>query len=270
VNQGLVQYDAVAHAYARLVAPRYAPIAALLDAAVGSVAAGSIVVELAAGTGALTSRVAPRVLAKDGRYVAVDISAGMLRQARAVVDSRVRLVVADGDATGLGTSSADLVLSSLGVLQDTDEGWREAARLLRSHGRVVLTMWGVDYAERDLIAEARRLLGGPPLPATPVIDAVDRASRAGFRSVRRQDVRLPVVHDSMEDYLRYRAAFGVPPWVPPGREQDAVDAVRTAAARHVNQDGQVVLDWNVTVLEAEVDELFGPGWPGQPQRRTDL
>ena len=256
-SKDVPQYDAVADAYAGLVAPRYAPIAALLDTAVGPITPRSTVVELAAGTGALTRLVAPRVLAQGGAYLAVDISAGMLHQARAVVDPRVQLILGDGAATTLGTSSVDLVVSSLGVLQDTDEGWCEAARLLRPHGRVVLTMWGVDYAERDLIAEARRLLGGPALPATPVDDAIARAARAGFGICRRQDVRLPAVHASMQDYLQYRAAFGVPPWVPPGRESDALDAVRAAAARYVNQDGQVVLDWNVTLLEAQVDEASG-------------
>ena len=80
------QYDAVADSYARLVAPRYAPIAALLHTAIGPVTPRSRVVELAAGTGALTRLVAPRVLAQDGDYIAVDVSEGMLRQARAVVE----------------------------------------------------------------------------------------------------------------------------------------------------------------------------------------
>ena len=257
LDRPAAQYDAVADSYARLVAPRYAPIAALLHTAIGPVAPRSSVVELAAGTGALTRLVAPRVLAQDGDYIAVDISAGMLRQARAVVDPRVRLLVADGDATGLGTSSVDLLLSCLGVLQDTDEGWREAARLLRPHGRVVLTMWGAVYAERDLIAEVRRLLGAPALPATPVDDALARAARAGFGSLRHQDVRLPVVHDSIQDYLQYRAAFGVPPWVPPGRETDAVDAITAAAESYLNQDGQVLLDWTVSVLQAQIDNPSG-------------
>ena len=55
------------------------------------------------------------------------------------------------------------------------------------------------------------------------------------------------------------ASSGVryPPWVPPGRETDALDAVRAAASRYVNQDGQVVLDWKVTLLEAQVDEASG-------------
>jgi SAM-dependent methyltransferase len=210
------------------------------------------VVELAAGTGALTRLLAPRVLATSGTYLAVDISVEMLRQARATLDPRVELVVADAEATTLGASSADLVVSSLGVLQDSDEGWHEASRLLRHRGRVVLTMWGVDYAERDLIAEARRLLGGPALPGTPLADALARGSRAGFYSLRHEDVRLPVVHDSMQDYLQYRAAFGVPPWVPSGREAEAIDVITAAAGAYLNADGRVVLDWNVTVLDATV------------------
>lgn len=252
VNQGAAQYDAVAQAYAQLVAPRYQPIAALLKDAVGQMVPRLTVIELAAGTGTLTRLLAPAVLAAAGEYVGVDISEQMLRQARGTLDPRVELVIADGEATGLAASSADLVVSSLGVLQDTDAGWREAARLLRPGGRLVLTMWGGDYAERDLIAEARRVLGGSPLPATPVDDALDRASRAGFHSLRHHDVRLPAVHDSMEDYLQYRGAFGNPPWVPPGRDADLIHALTTAAARYVNADGKVVLDWSVTVLEGTI------------------
>jgi SAM-dependent methyltransferase len=190
----------VAEAYARLVAPRYAAIAALLDAAAGPIAAGSTVVELAAGTGTLARLLAPRVLAAEGAYVAVDISAEMLRQAHGTVDPRVECIVADGEATTLATSRADLVVSSLGVLQDTDAGWREAARLLRPNGRVLLTMWGTDYAERDLIAEARRRLGGPPLPKAPLSNPLARAARAGFGSIRHEDFRLPIVHRSLADY----------------------------------------------------------------------
>jgi SAM-dependent methyltransferase len=250
VNRPAAQYDQVAEQYARLVAPRYTAIAALLDAAVGPVASGSTVVELAAGTGTLTRLLAPRLIAADGAYVALDISIEMLRQARETVPPRVELLVADGEATMLATSTADLVVSSLGVLQDTDARWREAARLLHAHGRVVLTMWGVHYAERVLIAEARRQLGAPPMPTAPLVDAVARAARAGFGSIRHQDFRLPAVHHSMADYLEYRAAFGAPPWVPPGRQADALHAIRDAAAPYVNANGNVELDRNVTLLEA--------------------
>ena len=244
------QYDAVADSYARLVAPRYAPIAALLHTAIGPVAPRSSVVEFAAGTGALTRLVAPRVLAQDGDYIAVDISAGCFAKRAA---SWIR---------GFGSSSPT-VTPPAWDLECRPVAWlpsgcfrtptRDGARPLgccappRPRG---VDHVGVAYAERDLIADVRRLLGAPALPATPVDDVLARAARAGFGSLRHQDVRLSVVHDSIQGYLQYRSALGVPPWVPPGRETDAVDAITAAAESYVNQDGQVVLDWNVSVLEA--------------------
>ena len=195
--------------------------------------------------------VAPRMLAQDGDYIAVDISAGMLRQARAVVDPRVRLLVADGDATGLGTSSVDLLLSCLGVLRTPT---RDGAR---PPGCCAPRPHHVDHvaqrlAEHDLIAEVQHLLGAPALPATPVDDALAEPLMPVRLTAGTRTSGLPVW-----SMTRVQATYSTGPRSACHREC-LPDARRTpstrctAALRRVlNQDGQVYLDWTVSVLQAQ-------------------
>jgi len=72
----MAQYDEVAEQYARLIAPRYDAIARLV-AEQARPSPNDHIVELAAGTGALTRLLSPAVV-EDGMYVASDISAAML------------------------------------------------------------------------------------------------------------------------------------------------------------------------------------------------
>lgn len=244
----MAQYDAVADRYAQLIAPRYQPIAQLV-ADHARPAATARVVEFSAGTGALTRLLAPRVVA-EGSYLALDNSAPMLSHARPTVDRRVEFLVADVEAVPLPDRAADLVVSSLGPVQDTARGLGEAFRLLRPGGRLVLGMWGTDYAERALLAAARNKLDLPPYPATSVADATARVLRSGFSAVRSASFRLPVVHESVVAYQEYRASFGRPPSLPLARLPAALDAIGDAALAYTDARGRVCLDWTVVVLEA--------------------
>lgn len=245
------QYDAVADDYARLVAPKYAPVAALVaDRVVSRELRPTSVVELAAGTGALTRLLAPRLL-PTADYLAVDISPEMLRNARQVVDPRVRLEVADLVSLPIESGSVDLVVSSLGPMQDSEEGWAEAARILRPSGRVVLVTWGADYSELDLIRATRRRLGeDEDFPKASIGQVAGGAERAGFGGLHHEDVRLVVEHASVEDYLAYRCAFGRPPWVPDDRLAEVLRAIACEAGRYTDEQGRVVLDWTLTLVEA--------------------
>ena len=246
------QYEDVADEYARLVAPKYVPIAALVADRVPSVVSAHEVVELAAGTGVLTRLLAPRVLRAGGSFTAVDLSPEMLRNAHRHVDPRVELVVGDVEDLPLPDGSADLVVSSLGPVQDSDRAWSEVTRVLRPGGRVVLVTWGTEYGERTLVQAVRGRLGLDPLPAMAPEEYVTRARRAGLVDVGLDRAALPAVHDSVDAYLSYRAAFGRPQWIGDRSLDDVRDAIRAECCRYVDVRGQVVLDWAVLVIDAHL------------------
>ena len=72
-------YDAVAHNYEELIAPKYAPIAAgVLEYA--GLRPGDQVLEVAAGTGCLTVQAAPLLL-PGGHLIATDAATAMIELA---------------------------------------------------------------------------------------------------------------------------------------------------------------------------------------------
>lgn len=237
------QYDPVAEQYARLIAPRYAAIARLV-ADVAAPRPDARVVELAAGTGALTRLLAPLVLAR-GTYVAVDASPAML--ACADVDPRVQLLVADLEATPLPDAQADLVVCSLGPAQSRQAA-TEAARLLRRPGTFVSATWGDDYRELVLLNAARRRVGLDPYPRNTAASACAHLTAAGLAGVGVSSVRLPAVHESVEHYLAYRASFGCPPGLAPERFPALLDAIAAEAEHYLDATGRVCLDWQIELI----------------------
>ncbi len=112
-------------------------------------------VDLGAGTGFVTTAIAPRV----GSVLAVDISPAMAvslgeRAARAGLEN-VRTKVADLRELRLPPASADLIVSSYALhhLRDADKRalTAEAARWLRPGGRIVVAdmMFGRGTSRRD-------------------------------------------------------------------------------------------------------------------------
>jgi SAM-dependent methyltransferase len=248
----MAQYDDVAADYARLIAPRYAPIARLVADGVlaRSPAREATVVEVAAGTGLLTSLLAPELPAGT-RYVATDLALPMLRLAREQLgDTGVRFALAGAHALPFRDRCADLVVSSLGPVQEDVALLAEARRVLAPGGHLVLGLWGTGYSELALLQVARTRLGLGDFPAAPVEAATARCVDAGFEHVHARPHRLDVTHPGMAAYLAYRRSFGWPPWLPEGRREDWLPAVESAAAAYVDDSGQVRLDWTVVVVEA--------------------
>src|SRR4051812_30174654 len=139
----MTQYDDVPAAYARRVVPRYVPIAQLVvDRCAESLASARAVVEVAAGTGLLTGLLEPG-LPEGSTYVATDISAAMLRLARTRPGAdRIPHVCAAAFAMPFPDATTDLVVSSLGPMQEDVRALSEALRLLAPGGHLVLSMWG--------------------------------------------------------------------------------------------------------------------------------
>jgi SAM-dependent methyltransferase len=152
----------------------------------------------------------------------------------------------------LPDATADLVVSSLCPVQDSDAGLAEVVRLLRPGGRLVVAMWGPDYAELHLLDAARKRVRLDPYPTRDLEATAQRVERAGLVDVVQTEHRMPVVHRSVPDYLRYRAAFGRTPGLTNDRLARYDAAVAAQAWRRTGADGAVLLDWSVVVLEARL------------------
>jgi SAM-dependent methyltransferase len=243
------QYDAVAEDYDRLVRPRFEAVAALVVDRVRELTdvAPADVVEISAGTGALTHQLAPLTAS----YVATDISEPMLAVARQYDVpgiERVRWQSADMEDLPLDSSSADVVVSSLGPLLDSDRALAEAQRVLRPGGLVAGVTWGDDYRELECAQEARRRLHLPPRRTTSPAEIADRLAGAGYGEVVVRDTRLSAVHPSVAAYLDFRRAFGPIPGLNPAESEDLLRMLADCVTAYTDDDGQVLLDWQVCVF----------------------
>jgi SAM-dependent methyltransferase len=242
----MAQYDQVADSYARLVAPKYAPIAGLVVDRLPAAFSG-VVVEPGIGTGLLAGLALPR-LPGCRRYVGVDVSPGMLALARKALPAWVSLIQASAADLPLADEAADLLVSSLGPVQESDDFFAEAVRVLGRGSSLVIACWGEGYRELDLLQRARERLGCGSYPTGVVNQVRARADRSGLVDVVLEAVRLPVRHDSLDEYLAYRGAFGRMPWLPEGSDDAWQRLLTEEAARYTTAAGHVDLDWTILVL----------------------
>lgn len=242
----------VAENYQRYLEPvLFAPWAHRLVAYAG-VRPGDTVLDLAAGTGAV-SRVAARAGAS---VIAADSSAPMLEH----VPAGIRTLVCPADALDLPDGSVDVVLCQQGLqfVADPLAALREALRVLRPGGVVAVSVWATDerldpfdaFAEalqRDATAAGSSRTISNAAVATTVHGVVDQLLVAGAADVRatRQElaVRWPTVDSEVA------ALFGTPfgPFLerlPSERQEDVLDDVR----RQLDHDGRTVAHVTTSVL----------------------
>ncbi|RIX77190.1 class I SAM-dependent methyltransferase [Acidovorax cavernicola] len=112
------------------------------------------VLETAAGSGAVTRALAPR-LGADARYVVTDLNPAMLDYAvtRQPADSRIEWQQADALALPFEDASFDVVLCQFGAMffPDRVAGYSEARRVLKPGGRFVFSVW--DRIEDNAFAD---------------------------------------------------------------------------------------------------------------------
>ncbi len=232
-------------AYETNVTPGYRPIAEEL-ARRSSVRREEDVLEVGAGTGLLT-----RLLVPTGcKLIATDISGEMLRYARQVLVVAAQpcppMVSATITALPFADRSFDVIVANLTPLQDTARAIREAIRVIRTDGRISLSMWGPSYSESRLHNLALRIAGKKHQPYGGPRIAVERFRRFGF-NVERKDERFLVEHGSVDKYLYYRRAFGRPRSLSAAEGRTYYRALRSVLDQRT-QGGPVLLDWNVTFL----------------------
>jgi ubiquinone/menaquinone biosynthesis C-methylase UbiE len=242
-----MSYDAPG-TYARLIAPRYAAIADALVAA-AALRENDDVLELGAGTGLVTTRVAPHVRS----VVATDLSSDMLERARLSLRRRrnVTFALVDyGAALPYLDATFSLVLSGLTYVQDSPQALAEVARVLRTNGRLAFSMWGPTYHEKRLLNAALESIGGGRFPAAAPGRALRRLEAVGFRSVRRTDLDIVNRFADVEEYLAYRRGFGIPSVWTRAYYDRFLRAVHREASRTVADDGSFELGWTLTIVTA--------------------
>jgi ubiquinone/menaquinone biosynthesis C-methylase UbiE len=119
----------------------------------------SAILDIACGTGTLLEEIAKRLHGAGGRIAGVDLSTGMLAEARRKLPRRA--IVVAGDATRLPFRAAAfevaVSVSALHHWRDPGTVLREARRVLRPRGRLVITDWcGDRWVERIRAALHRR------------------------------------------------------------------------------------------------------------------
>ncbi|WP_321786304.1 class I SAM-dependent methyltransferase [Paraburkholderia sp. J94] len=112
------------------------------------------VLETAAGSGAVTRALAPKLHA-GARYVVTDLNQPMLDYAasRQGADRRIEWRQADALALPFADASFDIVVCQFGAMffPDRIAGYAEARRVLKSGGRFVLSVW--DRIEDNAFAD---------------------------------------------------------------------------------------------------------------------
>jgi ubiquinone/menaquinone biosynthesis C-methylase UbiE len=155
------------------------------------------VLETAAGSGAVTRSLAPK-LGAGVRYVVTDLSPAMLELAaeRQGPDPRIEWRPADAMSLPFADASFDVVCCQFGAMffPDRSAGYAEARRVLRKGGRFVLTIWDRiednEFADEVTQAVATLFPDDPPrfLARTPhgyhqVATIREDLGRAGFTDI---------------------------------------------------------------------------------------
>lgn len=174
---------------------------------------GIRILELAAGTGALTRELVPR-LPPDATCVVTDLQEAMLAVAKRVVPERgcARCEVADAQDLPFDDASFDLVLCQFGWMffPDKAAAAREASRVLDDDGRFGFLVWH-PVENNEVAAIAKRVIGsflpdGPPRGFDVPYGFADHTSLLSdlgesFAAVSFEDVSL-VGHSNPEDAAR--------------------------------------------------------------------
>jgi len=165
-----------------------------LLADLAEVGADSRVVDAGCGVGGTSLQLAAE---RGARVVGLTLVSAQAREAarraaRAGLTARARFVVADYTDSGLDGASFDAVIATESLCHAPDKAafYREAARLLRPGGRLVVAEYV--RTSRRLDDGSERLLGewmrGWALPGLDTADEHrDHAGRAGFEDVRVED-----------------------------------------------------------------------------------
>ena len=183
--------------------------------------AGERVLDVACGTG-IVARTAALILGSGGRAIGLDLSAPMLAVARSAAAAEgLSIDWQEGSAVKLPLTDAacDVVLCQQGLqfFPDRPAVLREMHRVLRSGGRLVLSVWtGIDRSpgfaalaealKHRISSEAGALMTSGPFGLSRAEELQSLVAKANFRDVNIGTAAKMLQYPSARDFvLRYVA-----------------------------------------------------------------
>jgi SAM-dependent methyltransferase len=254
-----------------------------LRAAYG-ISPGDDVLDVGCGTG-LTTREAARA-ATPGRVVGIDVSERMLERARELTAGEgldnIRYELGDAQVHRFEPGGFDLAISRFGTMffSDPAAAFANIAAALRPDARLVLLVWQRrEHNEwmRAINAAFGDAAKPPPPDADPFslgdAEATERIlERAGFHSVRFEDVHEPVLYghdlDAALAFLRgLQCTTAALASLSHGEATRTVERLREMLAANYSDERGVVLDsrsWLITARRRRrpalgpAERRFGP------------
>jgi ubiquinone/menaquinone biosynthesis C-methylase UbiE len=188
-------FDAVSAGYDS-EALRFFPLSAGHLATLLSLRGNEQVLDVAAGTGHAALALAPRL--PRGRITAVDLSPGMLEQARRKADSQgirnIDFIERDMQELGFSAGSFDAAVCSFGLffVEDMDSQLAHIAAMVRQNGQVAISSFQEGYFGplKDLMAKRLASYGVQMQPQTWKRIASEEGCRELFVQAGLRDVRI--------------------------------------------------------------------------------
>jgi ubiquinone/menaquinone biosynthesis C-methylase UbiE len=175
-----------------------------------NIQAGERVLDIAAGTGLLTYRIAEQV-GESGHVLGTDISEEMVKLAKETAATQgitnVRVERMEAEQLKCDEYTFDLVVCSLGLMYvpDAAAAFAEMYRVLKQNGRATVAVWGArqscGWAESFPIVDTRVKSEVCPLffGLGTGNTAIHAFEKAGFTEITLQRIESPIEFDTGED-----------------------------------------------------------------------